>query len=183
MDTALLLLRVVVGLLLIGHGTQKLFAWFGGYGLAGTGGFFDSLGFRPGRPMAAVAGLSEAGGGALLALGLLTPVAGAVVVGTLLVAASTHLDKGVWAANGGYELPLLFAVVGATLALTGPGAVSLDAAVGLDDNWSTALGTLAIAAGIAAAAAVVIRARWALRADARRATAGGQADPTVGVAA
>lgn len=178
MDTALLLLRVAVGLLLIGHATQKLFGWFGGYGLAGTGGFFDSVGFRPGKPMAAVAGLSESGGGLLLALGLLTPLAGAVIVGTLLVAASLHLDKGVWGANGGYELPLIYAVVGATLALTGPGTVSLDAAFGLDDNWSTALGGITIAAGVVAATTVVARARLALRADARRATAGGQAEPT-----
>lgn len=183
MDTALLLLRVAVGLLLIGHGTQKLFGWFGGYGVAGTGGFFHSVGFRPGKPMAAVAGLSEAGGGLLLALGLLTPLAGAVIVGTLLVASSTHLPKGVWGANGGYELPLLYAVVGATVALAGPGAVSLDAAFGLDESWSPALGAVAIAAGVATAATVVIRARWALKADALRATAGGQEEPAVGVAA
>jgi putative oxidoreductase len=184
MDTALLLLRVAVGLLLIGHGTQKLFGWFGGYGLAGTGGYFDSVGFRPGKPMAAVAGLSEAGGGLLLALGLLTPLAGAVIVGTLLVAASTHLDKGVWGVNGGYELPVLYAVVGATAALAGPGAVSLDTALGLDDSWSTALGAIAIAVGVVAAATVVARARWALRADAQVATAGaGRQDPGVGAAA
>lgn len=184
MDTALLLLRVAVGLLLIGHGTQKLFGWFGGYGLAGTGGFFHSVGFRPGKPMAAVAGLSEAGGGLLLALGLLSPLAGAVIVGTLLVAASTHLDKGVWGANGGYELPLLYAVVGATVAVAGPGAVSLDAAFGLDDNWSTTLGGIAIAAGIVAAATVAARARWALRADAQRATAeNGQPGTSIGAAA
>src|SRR5207253_2809226 len=99
MDFGLLILRVVVGALLVGHGTQKLFGWFGGYGLEGTGGFFHSLGFRPGRAMAAVAGLSEAGGGLLLALGLLTPLAGAAIVGTLLVAASVHVEKGLWGTN------------------------------------------------------------------------------------
>jgi putative oxidoreductase len=183
MDTALLLLRVAVGLLLIGHGTQKLFGWLGGYGLAGTGGFFHSLGFRPGKPMAAAAGLGEAGGGLLLTLGLLSPLAGAVIVGTLLVASSTHLDKGVWGANGGYELPLIYAVVGATVALAGPGSVSLDAAFGIDDNWSTALGAIAIAAGVAAAATVVARARLALRADVRDAAASGQPDTSIGAAA
>lgn len=184
MDTALLLLRVAVGLLLIGHGTQKLFGWFGGHGLAGTGGFFDSLGFRPGRQMAAMAGLGEAGGGLLLAFGLLTPLAGAAVVGTLLVAASVHLDKGVWATNGGSELPLVYAVVGTTLAVAGPGAVSLDAALGLDESWSTALGGVAIAVGVAAAAAVVIRARWILRTDALRATTtGDQSEPSARAAA
>jgi putative oxidoreductase len=184
MDTALLLLRVAVGLLLIGHGTQKLFGWFGGYGLAGTGGFFHQVGFRPGKPMAALAGLGEAGGGLLLALGLLTPLAGAAVVGTLLVAASTHLDKGVWGANGGYELPLLYAVVGAGIALAGPGAVSLDNAFGLTDNWTAALGGIAIAAGVVAAATVVARARLALRADAQTAAAGaGEPDTSMGAAA
>ncbi len=184
MDAALLLLRVAVGLLLIGHGTQKLFGWFGGYGLDGTGGFFHSVGFRPGRPMAALAGLGEAGGGLLLATGLLAPLAGAAIVGTLLVAASTHRDKGVWGSNGGYELPLLYAIAGATVALAGPGTVSLDNAFGLADNWSTVLGGVAVAAGVVAAATVVTRARLALRADARSATAGaGQPETGMGVAA
>ena len=143
MDTALLLVRFVFGALLIGHGTQKLFGWFGGHGLAGTGAFFHSLGFRPGRTMAAVAGVSEAGGGLLLALGLLTPLAGAAVVGTLLVAASVHLAKGLWATNGGYELALLYAAVAAAIALSGPGSASLDRAFGFDGSWSIGLGLVA----------------------------------------
>lgn len=167
MDTGLLILRVIFGALLIGHGTQKLFGWFGGYGLDGTGGFFHSVGFRPGKPMAAVAGLSEVGGGLLLALGLLSPLAGAVIVGTLLVAASVHVDKGLWNTNGGYELALLYAVVGAAVALGGPGAASLDRLFGLDDNWSTGLGLVAIAIGVLGGAAVVARARLALRRDAQ----------------
>lgn len=171
MDTALLLLRVVVGLLLVGHGAQKLFGWFGGYGLAGTGGFFDSIGFRPGKRLAAVAGVSEAGGGLLLALGLLTPLAGAIVVGTLLVAASVHLDKGLWGANGGYELALLYAVIAAVLALAGPGAASLDNALGIVDEWSTGLGLVAIGAGLLGAAGVVARAHHLLRLDAAKAGA------------
>jgi putative oxidoreductase len=171
MDTALLLLRVAVGLLLIGHGTQKLFGWFGGYGIAGTGGFFDSIGFRPGKRLAAVAGVSEAGGGLLLALGLLTPVAGAVVVGTLLVAASVHLDKGLWGTNGGYELALVYAVTAAVLALAGPGAASLDNAFGIADEWSTGLGLAAIAVGLLGAVVVVARAHHLLRLDAAKAGA------------
>ena len=166
MDTALLLLRVAVGLLLVGHGAQKLFGWFGGYGLTGTGGFFDSIGFRPGKRLAAVAGVSEAGGGLLIALGLLTPLAGAVIVGTLLVAASVHFDKGVWGANGGYELPLVYAVIAGALALGGPGAASLDNAFGIADEWSIALGLAAIAAGVLGAALVVARAHHLLRLDA-----------------
>jgi len=166
MDFGLLILRVAVGALLVGHGAQKLFGWFGGYGLAGTGGFFHSLGFRPGKAMAAVAGLSEAGGGLLLALGLLTPLAAAAIVGTLLVAGSVHLDKGLWGGNGGYELPLLYAVVGAAFAVAGPGTASLDHLFSLDDHWSTGLGLVAIGAGLLSGVAVVARARWIVRREA-----------------
>ena len=80
MELGLLVIRVVVGLLFVGHGTQKLFGWFGGHGLKGTAGFFDSLGMRPGKHQAFLAGLAEAGGGALLALGLLTPLASAALI-------------------------------------------------------------------------------------------------------
>jgi putative oxidoreductase len=166
MDTGLLLVRLVIGVLLIGHGTQKLFGWFGGYGLEGTGGFFHSLGFRPGRVMAAVAGLSEAGGGLLLALGLLTPLAGAALVGTLLVAASVHVEKGLWGTNGGYEMALVYGVLAAAVALSGPGSVSLDRAFGIDDSWSVGLGLAAIAIGLLSGAAVIARAKWNLRQDA-----------------
>lgn len=165
MDTGLLILRIAVGLLLAGHGAQKLFGWFGGYGLDGTSGFFHSLGFRPGKGMAAVAGASEAGGGLLLALGLFTPLAGAVIVGTLLVAASVHLDKGLWSTNGGYELPLLLAVLGAVAAFTGPGAYSLDNAFGLVDEWNSAIGLVAVLVGVGSAGLTMARARGALRAD------------------
>ena len=153
MSTGLLLLRVVVGLLLIGHGTQKLFGWFGGYGLAGVGGWFHSLGFRPGKPMAVVAGLGEAGGGTLLLLGLLTPLATAAITGTLLVAASTHLPK-VWNTDGGLELPLVLATVGAMFGFTGPGRYSLDAALDLNTSglrW----GLLAAGAALLGALAVI----------------------------
>ncbi|HEY4409560.1 MAG TPA: DoxX family protein, partial [Acidimicrobiia bacterium] len=125
-----------------------------------------SLGFRPGRVMAAVAGLSEAGGGLLLALGLLTPLAGAALVGTLLVAASVHIEKGLWGTNGGYEMALVYGVVAATVALSGPGSVSLDRAFGIDDSWSVGLGLAAIAIGLLSGAAVIARAKWNLRHDA-----------------
>ena len=164
MEIGLLLLRVVVGALLIGHGTQKLFGWFGGHGLAGVAGWFHSIGFRPSRPMAVVAGLGEAVGGLLLLLGLLTPLGAAAVVGTLLVAASTHLPK-VWSTDGGLELPLTFAAVGAALAFTGPGDLSLDAALGLDLaglGW----GALAVVAGVLGAALVALSARRNLASDA-----------------
>ena len=88
MDLALLLLRVVVGAILVGHGTQKLFGWFGGYGLEGTGGWLHSIGFRPGKPMALAAGASEAGAGVLLVLGLFSPLASAAAIGVMIVAAA-----------------------------------------------------------------------------------------------
>ncbi|RPF27653.1 DoxX family protein [Georgenia muralis] len=161
MEIGLLLVRVVVGALLVGHGAQKLFGSFGGYGVAGTGGWFESIGFRPGRAMAVVAGLSELVGGLLLVLGLLTPLASAAIVGTMVVAASTHAASGLWNTGGGYELPLVLAVVGATVALTGPGAYSLDAVLGL--QLSPVVGLGAIALGVLAALVVVARARTAVR--------------------
>src|SRR5205085_8099803 len=84
MDVGMLILRLVVGALFIGHGTQKLFGWFQGHGLEGTAGFMESLGYRPGKRYAALGGLAEAGGGALLVLGLLTPLAAALIVGMML---------------------------------------------------------------------------------------------------
>jgi putative oxidoreductase len=167
-DLGLLLLRVVLGALLVGHGTQKLFGWFGGFGLEGIGGWLHSLGFRPGRPMAVVAGAVEAVGGVLLVAGLLTPIAAAAVVGQMVVAAMTHRGKGVWATSGGYELALVDGVAAAALALAGPGALSLDAALGLDELWSdgplagAGLGAVLCAITVAAALLLVARADRAL---------------------
>jgi putative oxidoreductase len=132
MELGLLLLRSVVGLTLAAHGAQKLFGWFGGYGLDGTGGFMESLGFRPGRRAAFMAGLVEAGGGLLLAFGLLTPFAAAAIVAVMLVAVVTvHLKGGFFATGGGYEYNLVLAAAAVALAFTGPGVLSLDAALGL----------------------------------------------------
>ena len=163
-DLGLLILRLTLGLLIAGHGAQKLFGLFGGHGLVGTGGFFASIGFRPGKAMAIVAGVTELGSGLLLVLGLLTPLAAAGVIGTLLVAGSVHAAKGLWSQNGGYELALIYALVGAALALTGPGSISLDAALGLRTSFVDGLG--AIVLGVIAGTLVVARARAAVRADA-----------------
>ena len=102
MDVGLLLARMVFGLVMAAHGSQKLFGWFGGYGLAGTGGFFESLGFRPGRLFAAAAGASEMTGGLLLAAGLLGPLGPAMIIAIMIVAIATvHWPNGLFAQNNG----------------------------------------------------------------------------------
>ena len=129
-DLALLIVRLVVGALFAGHGAQKLFGWFGGHGLAGTGAFFDSIGIRPGRTMALVAGLSEFVGGVLLVFGLWLPVAALLIGGAMVVAiAKVHGKNGVWSQNGGFEYNLVLLVIVAALAALGPGSLSLAAVI------------------------------------------------------
>ena len=148
MSVGLLILRLVVGLTLAAHGAQKLWGWFGGYGIAGTGQFLEQLGFRPGRFHAAQAGIVEVVGGLFLAVGLLTPAAAAAVVAVMLVAAvSVHLKGGFFLQGGGYEYTLILGAAALTLAFTGPGAISLDQALGI--SWSgEAWGLGALAAGL-----------------------------------
>jgi len=148
LSTGLLLGRLVLGLLMAAHGTQKLFGWFGGYGLAGTGGFMESLGFRPGVRFAAAAALAETGGGLLFALGLLGPVGPALMLSVMIVAAaSVHWKNGVFASGNGVEVPLLYAVGAVVLALAGPGRFSLDAMLGLDTLWTPVLVWVALGVG------------------------------------
>jgi putative oxidoreductase len=149
LSSGLLVARLVFGLLIVGHGTQKLFGWFGGYGLAGTGGFFEGLGFRPGRAFAAAASLTEIAGGLLLALGFLGPVGPALIISVMIVAAiSVHWQNGLFASSNGIELPLLYAAGAITLALTGPGLFSLDAVLGLTSLWTPGIVWAAIAIGV-----------------------------------
>lgn len=130
-DLGLFLIRLIFGLVLAAHGAQKLFGWFGGYGLAGTGGFMESLGFRPGKMYATAAALGEFGGGLLFALGFLGPVGSALMLSVMLVASITvHRKNGLFATNNGIELPLLYATAAVGIALTGPGRYSLDATFG-----------------------------------------------------
>lgn len=163
MDIGLLILRLVVGALFIGHGTQKLFGWFEGGGPQGTGQFYQGLGFRPGLPMAVLGGVSEAGGGTLLVLGLLTPLGAAAIIGMMVTAGvAVHAKNGVWNTNGGFELPLVFGTAAATLVFTGPGRYSLDRAVGWDLD-GVAYGIGAVALGVVAALVVLERRAGQLR--------------------
>lgn len=122
-----LILRVPVGAILMAHGSQKLFGWFGGYGLEGTGQWMASIGLEPGYLMALLAGSAEFFGGLALLLGLLTRPAAVVTAFTMLVAMfSVHVGNGLFMANNGYEYALTLAVVTATLAVQGAGRLSLD---------------------------------------------------------
>ena len=131
-DVGILVIRVLFGVAIAAHGAQKVFGWFGGYGLKGTGGFFEGLGFRPGVAFAAAAGLSELGGGILLTLGLFTPFGAAAVLAAMLVAiVSVHLKNGFFAMANGIELPYLYAASALGVAFSGAGAFSLDVLLGL----------------------------------------------------
>jgi putative oxidoreductase len=148
MAFGILVLRVVFGLIMAAHGAQKLFGWFGGYGIAGTGGYLESHGFRPGKVFATMAGSAEFFGGLLMALGLLGPVGPALVVSTMIVAAVTvHWGKGLFAMTNGIEMPLLYVVAAVAVALTGPGAISIDALLGL--AWPAVFNAIVLAAGVA----------------------------------
>lgn len=131
MDTGLLLLRVLIGLLLAAHGAQKLFGWFSGHGLRGTADFLESLGWRPGRAFAIMLGAAEVAGGLTLAMGVGTPLGAGVIIAVLANAAwIVHRPQGLWNTNGGYEYPLVLIGGALTMALTGPGRFSIDHLLG-----------------------------------------------------
>ena len=148
MDLGLLIARLVFGLLLAVHGCQKLFGWLGGPGLRGTTTFFESLGFYPGRRFVVVAVLGECGGGLLFALGLFQPAAAASIIAVMIVAIATvHWGNGLLAPNG-IELPLLYLTAALSLALTGPGAHSVDALLGLTSWWTPPVTAIVLATGV-----------------------------------
>ncbi|MBE3560515.1 MAG: DoxX family protein [Ktedonobacteraceae bacterium] len=131
-EMSLLLLRVFFGLLLAAHGSQKLFGWFGGQGFGNTVKWIEGLGFRPAFLWTLLAVLGEAGGGLLLALGLLSPLGVLGIIGAMLVAIiKVHGAKGFWGTKGGYEYPLTLLIVSVVLGLVGPGSYSLDALLGI----------------------------------------------------
>jgi putative oxidoreductase len=126
------LIRVTAGVLLVPHGAQKLFGWFGGYGLEGTGGFLsDQLGLEPGVLWALLVGGVEFFGGLFLALGLLTrPVAAAIAIVMAVAVFRVHLGNGFFWTNGGYEYPLMWGLVALAFVLRGGGPISIDARIG-----------------------------------------------------
>jgi putative oxidoreductase len=152
MDFGLLVIRLVLGLTLAAHGAQKLFGVFGGHGLKGTGAFLESLGFRPGRRHAEIAGVVELAAGLGIALGMLTPFASAAAIGVMIVAALAVHRNSFFVTSGGFEYAFVVAGVATGLAFTGPGFVSIDRFLDLDLR-GTAWGVLALALGGAAAAA------------------------------
>lgn len=153
-DLGLLLLRLGTGGVLAAHGAQKLFGWFGGGGLHATGEAMEAMGYAPGKASATMAGLAEAGGGTLLAMGLATPAAGAAAAGAMAGAAAVHAPNGFFAQNGGYEYAASLGLTAAGLAVTGPGRLSLDEVIrhAVNRDWMV---PVAFAVTAAATAAVV----------------------------
>ncbi|MET9688321.1 DoxX family membrane protein [Streptomyces sp. NPDC006514] len=154
-DTGLLLLRLVLGLTMAAHGSQKLFGWFGGGGISGTGQFFTASGYPAGDAMAVLAGLTETLGGLGLALGLLTPLAGAAVVGTLINAIAVH-GAGAFFAPEGIEYELLLTAGAAALALAGPGRYAVDRFLPVLRSHRLAHGALAVALGVVLAVVLLL---------------------------
>ena len=151
---ALFLLRATVGGLLIGHGGQKLWGWFGGAGIDGTAGWLASLRLTPPRQWALLAGASEFGGGLLTLLGLLNPIGPFIAAGAMLTAwVKVHLGKPIWVSQGGAELPLTNLAILAAISLRGPGKLSLDKALGIRTPlWVVVLTAIGVAAGVVVAA-------------------------------
>jgi putative oxidoreductase len=155
MNAGRLLARLTIGGLFVGHGTQKLFGWFGGPGPEGTAQMMDKLELRPARRHALAAGLSETVGGGLLALGALTPAASALLSGTMFTAIrKVHFPKGLWNTGGGYEYNLTLIAALAALVECGPGSLSVDRALGIErrgSGWALA----SVAAGAAGSALAI----------------------------
>lgn len=144
----LLISRLMLGLSMAAHGAQKLFGWFHGPGLAGTGGMLERLGFRPGKPYAAADGCVEMASGLLVAFGLFGPIGPALMISGMVVAiVSVHWRNGFFATNNGFETPLLYAMGALALAFTGFGQYSLDAALGLRELGSPTFAAIAVIVG------------------------------------
>lgn len=154
-DLGLLILRLAIGLTMAAHGSQKLFGWFNGGGVDGTGAFFTKSGYPAGETMAVVAGLSETLGGLGLAVGLLTPLAGAAIVGTMLNAIAVKWGGGFFAPKG-VEYELVLTAAAAALTLTGPGRFALDRFVPVLRTHRLTYGAAALVLAFVAAAITLI---------------------------
>ncbi len=150
----LLVLRLVIGLVVAAHGAQKLFGWWGGPGMTGWTGAMTRMRIRPAAAWAWMSALAELGGGLLFALGFLSPLGSMAIAGSMLVAiALVHLPKGFWVSKGGYEFNLSLIAVVIAIALTGPGALSLDALFGIrpPEPVTVIVAAVLVIAGVAAA--------------------------------
>lgn len=153
LSLGLLILGLVVGLTMAGHGAQKVFGWWGGSGMAGWIQVVTRLRVRPAAPWAWIAALSELGGGLLFALGLLSPLGSLAIAGTMLVAVATvHWANGFWNTKRGYEFNLIILASVTAVALTGPGTYSLDQALGfhMPEPITIVVGTIALVVGVVA---------------------------------
>ncbi|HWV55902.1 MAG TPA: DoxX family protein [Longimicrobiales bacterium] len=152
LSSGLLVARLVLGSYMAAHGAQKLFGWFGGYGLANTTAAFEQMGFRPGRAFVVAASLTEIVSGVLVAAGFLGPIGPALMISVLIVAAVTvHWQHGLFVTSNGIEHTAIFGASALALALTGPGLFSLDAVLGIDAWWSPRAAWLAIAVAVVGA--------------------------------
>ncbi|HKP54834.1 MAG TPA: DoxX family protein [Chloroflexia bacterium] len=159
-NLGLLILRLASGGLMAGHGSQKLFGWFGGHGIEGTTGWLESIGMRPGRPWALMAGLSEFGGGALTLLGALNPFGPLGTIGAMgMATAKVHWGKPIWVTSGGAELPVTNIAIALALGLSGPGKYSVDRALGINLPRRLILVPGLLLAGASVAAGVVMSAQ------------------------
>lgn len=153
MQVGRLVVRSVIGSLFVGHGTQKLFGWFGGPGIAGTSGMMTALSMHPPKRNALAAGISETAGGVMLIAGLATPLAAADLIGVMTTAIrKVHVNNGPWAANGGWEYNAVLIAALLVLADDGPGDISLDSALGLNltgPAWALAAAGLGVGASAA----------------------------------
>ena len=150
LNTGLLILRIVLGLIFMGHGSQKLFGLFGGAGLKGTIQWIDSMGLRPSWFWGLAASLSEFAGGLLLALGFLNPIGSLGIIAAMVVAiVQVHLPHGFWNTKGGIEFPLTNIAAALALAFAGPGKYSIDGAIGfsLPEPITLVLGLALVLAG------------------------------------
>ncbi|MFB6888301.1 DoxX family protein [Kitasatospora sp. NPDC056327] len=155
-DAGLLVLRVMLGLTMAGHGSQKLFGWFGGGGLDGTAKFFEMKGYPAPKFMAFVAGFTEAGGGVALIVGLLTPLAAAAILGTMLNALAVTWNGSFFAMKGGSEYEWLLIASAAALALTGPGRYAVDRYLPVVRSHRLTYGAAAVLLGLVTAGAVLL---------------------------